>query len=70
MEGDYRILRRSFGQKLKDQDLPIAETSRVMGHMSTQVTEKYYARVRSKLARERAEAAWEGRLSVSARPPD
>ncbi len=59
IHGDFRLLRRSFGQRLKDRNLPIEEVSRTMRHKSTQTTEKYYARVKSKKAWDAAEKVWE-----------
>ena len=41
-----RDCRRAFGQHYKDNDLPMEDISRAMGHKSTRTTEAYYCRKR------------------------
>ena len=55
---DFRMLRRTYGQHLRDRDVPIDAVSKLMGHKTTQTTEKYYARIRDEHAFQLAEEAW------------
>ena len=70
IEGDTRLLRRSFGQKLKDGGLPIEEISRTMRHKYTITTERYYARVRGEVAWKNAATVWESGMKVSVQKSD
>lgn len=57
---DFRTCRRTFGQKYVDADLDIESVSVLMGHCSTQTTERYYCRKSNKEAimKARKKADW------------
>lgn len=55
---NFRMLRRTHGQHLRDRDVPMDAISKLMGHTSTVTTEKYYARIRDEHAFQLAEEAW------------
>jgi len=59
IEGNYKVLRPSFGQKLKDAGAPIEAVSKALRHSSTVTTERFYARIRSEKAWDTLEALWE-----------
>jgi len=59
IEADPHKLRRSFGQNLIDSGIDSIETvSVLMGHATTQTTEKYYARRRNDAAIQAAITLW------------
>ncbi len=59
IDGDYRVLRSSFGQKLIDAGATLQDVSRALRHSSTVVTQKHYCNVRAPHAWSKLEAAWE-----------
>lgn len=59
IDGNYRVLRASFGQKLKDAGAPIEAVSKALRHTTVATTEKFYARIRSNRAWDALERAWE-----------
>ena len=59
IDGNYRVLRASFDEKLKDAGAPIEAVSKALRHTTVATTEKFYARIRSKAAWDSLERAWE-----------
>ena len=58
IEFDFRMLRRTSGQYLKDRGLEIEKVSRHLRHSSTAITEKSYARMRDKQASDSIGEIW------------
>ena len=55
---DFRKCRRTFGQQYIDKNLNIESVSVLMGHSSTQTTEKYYCRQKNRVAIDKAKDVW------------
>ena len=55
---DFRTLRRTFGQRLSDDDVDIESISVLMGHKTTKTTELNYARKRISKANARMRETW------------
>src|SRR5206468_472073 len=47
---NFRVLRPSFAQRLKDRGAPIEAVSKALRHSSTATTERFYARIRTERA--------------------
>jgi len=62
---DFRILRRSCGQHLRDRGVPIDIVSKILRHKTTRTTELYYARIRDSQAYEEVQDAWSRRPLAS-----
>lgn len=56
---NFRILRPSFAQRLKDRGAPIEAVSKALRHSSTATTERFYARIRTERAWDDLERVWE-----------
>jgi len=56
---NFRILRPSFAQRLKDRGAPIEAVSKALRHSSTATTERFYARIRTERAWDDLEHLWE-----------
>jgi len=56
---ELRQLRRTSGQHLKDAGVSIEAISKMLGHSSTTVTEKYYSRIRDEQAYDLIEKGWD-----------
>jgi len=61
-DANFRILRPSFAQRLKDRGAPIEAVSKALRHSSTATTERFYARIRTERAWDDLERAWEAPL--------
>jgi integrase/recombinase XerD len=55
---DLRACRRTFGQTAVDKNVPIEAVSRMLGHSSTSITEKYYCRMTAESAIKEAQKIW------------
>lgn len=55
---DMRVCRRTYGQVLIDEGVPLAYVSLFLGHSSTQTTEEYYAGPRSNVAIAEVQELW------------
>jgi len=56
---NFRVLRPSFAQRLKDRGAPIEAVSKALRHSSTATTERFYARIRTERAWDDLERVWE-----------
>lgn len=56
---NFRVLRPSFAQRLKDRNAPIEAVSKALRHSSTATTERFYARIRTERAWDDLERLWE-----------
>ena len=56
---DHRILRRTWGQMLLDSGVPEECVSVLLGHASTETTNRYYARTRERAAIAAVRELWE-----------
>ena len=55
---DFRMCRRTFGQRYIDANLNVESVSVLMGHASTKTTEGYYCRQKNRVAIENAKGVW------------
>ncbi len=60
IEANYKVLRASFAQKLKDNGAPIENVSAALRHKTVATTEQFYARVRTERAWDALEDIWNG----------
>ncbi len=60
IEANYKVLRASFAQKLKDNGAPIENVSAALRHKTVATTEQFYARVRTERAWDALEDLWNG----------
>ena len=58
VEFDFRKLRRTFGQNLLDSGIKLDSVSVLMGHSTTNTTEKFYARRKNSQAVEDVQKMW------------
>jgi integrase/recombinase XerD len=58
IEANYKVLRASFAQKLKDHGAPIENVSAALRHKTVATTEQFYARVRTERAWDALEEIW------------
>jgi site-specific recombinase XerD len=58
IEANYKVLRASFAQKLKDHGAPIENVSAALRHRTVATTEQFYARVRTDRAWDALEELW------------
>lgn len=61
---DFRMCRRTYAQKVIDEDLPPDSLSLIMGHSSTKTTETYYARKRNESAIRDVQKIWKQGSSI------
>jgi len=66
---ELRKLRNTCGQHLKDRGVPIEAISKLLGHATTQTTERHYARMRDSHAFRLVENAW-GQNPMASIQPD
>jgi hypothetical protein len=66
---DLRACRRTFGQTAVDKKVPIEAVSRMLGHSSTSITEKYYCRMTEESAINEAQKVW-GKGSKEEQKPE
>ena len=59
IDGNYKTLRPTFGQRLKDRGASIEAVSKALRHKSVLTTEAFYARIRAEDAWDQLEEAWE-----------
>lgn len=60
IEANYKVLRASFAQKLKDNGAPIENVSAALRHKTVATTEQFYVRVRTERAWDALEDLWNG----------
>src|SRR6266571_2076489 len=58
IDANYKVLRASFAQKLKDHGAPIENVSMALRHQTVVTTEQFYARVRTDRAWDALEELW------------
>jgi integrase len=58
IDANYKVLRASFAQKLKDHGAPIENVSMALRHKTVATTEQFYARVRTDRAWDALEGLW------------
>jgi len=58
IDANYKVLRASFAQKLKDNGAPIENVSAALRHKTVATTEQFYARVRTERAWDALEEIW------------
>ena len=58
IEANYKVLRASFAQRLKDHGAPIENVSAALRHKTVATTEQFYARVRTERAWDALEEIW------------
>ena len=58
IDANYKVLRASFAQKLKDRGAPIENVSVALRHQTVVTTEQFYARVRTDRAWDALEELW------------
>jgi len=58
IDANYKVLRASFAQKLKDNGAPIENVSVALRHKTVATTEQFYARVRTERAWDALEELW------------
>jgi integrase len=56
---NFRIMRPTFAQRLKDRGASIEAVSKALRHSSTATTERFYARIRTERAWDDLERVWE-----------
>src|SRR5947208_7446372 len=56
---NFRLLRPTFAQRLKDRGAQIEAVSKALRHSSTATTERFYARIRTERAWDDLERLWE-----------
>ena len=67
-QANFRELRPTFAQRLKDRGAPIEMVSKALRHSSTATTERFYARIRSERAWLELERVWESSAPNSIPP--
>jgi integrase len=65
---NFRELRPTFAQRLKDRGAPIETVSKALRHSSTATTERFYARIRTERAWLELERVWESSAPNSIPP--
>jgi len=58
IDANYKVLRASFAQRLKDHGAPIENVSMALRHQTVVTTEQFYARVRTDRAWDSLEERW------------
>ncbi len=58
VDANYKVLRASFAQRLKDNGAPIENVSAALRHKTVATTERFYARVRTERAWDALEELW------------
>ena len=58
VDANYKVLRASFAQRLKDNGAPIENVSAALRHKTVATTERFYARVRTDRAWDALEELW------------
>lgn len=58
IDANYKVLRASFAQKLKDNGAPIENVSVALRHKTVATTEQFYARIRTDRAWDALEELW------------
>src|SRR6266568_2029090 len=58
IDANYKVLRASFAQRLKDHGAPIENVSMALRHQTVVTTEQFYARVRTDRAWDALEELW------------
>lgn len=58
VDANYKVLRASFAQGLKDHGAPIENVSMALRHKTVATTEQFYARVRTERAWDALEEIW------------
>lgn len=67
---DLRACRRTFGQTAVDKKVPIEAVSRMLGHSSTSITEKFYCRMTEESAINEARRVWGNGSKEEQKPED